>query len=506
MSEYEDVLYDDYAFVEAHPARLRAMAALFGLRHRPGPLRVLDVGCGLGGHLMPLAEQDPQGTYVGLDLSAPQIAQGRETVAKLGLQNVDLRVGDICDPPPDLGRFDVIVCHGVYSWIPEAAQAALWPLLHDHLAPNGLAYVSYNTWPGWRHRGTLREVLTRLVPPAGAATDRERIAAAREVLTVWASTLDGRASHRLAALGEEIALLDATTDAYLLYEHLAAINEPCWFTDVAEAAAGAGLRYLGDAMISSMFPSLTPETEAWIAKRAPTFEATEQAKDLLTHRLFRRSVFVHHHTVIDRQLHWRSLEGLWMAARLWEKEDAPGTFINALETEVEVTDEAVRSAIEALIAASPGALCFEAICRASLGEDAPTPARRDLGSALLQLITQGMLELRTDFPPIATSLPEHPFATALARLQAERDEPGAVNLRHERVKLGTTDKAVLRVLDGTRDRRALLEHLSHEATHGAVEIRIDDVVRRDPESIEAALDVVLDRLRRASFLVDTLRA
>jgi len=500
MGAYEDVLYDDYAFVEAHPARLRALGTLFGMRLPDAPLRVLDVGCGLGGHLIPLAEQDPDGTYVGIDLSAPQIQRGQATIQALGLTNVELRVADLRELPAELGRFDVIVCHGVYSWVPTDARVAIWSLLGRHLLPHGIGYVSYNVYPGWRHRGTVRDVLARLVPGPDQADDRERIQAAREVLDAWAGALQDRGAHRLAALAEELKLLGQTSDAYLLYEHLAPINEPQWLGDVLTAAQAFGLQYLGDADLGSMFPDLSESTRAWVSARAPTVEAAEQVNDLLVHRLFRRSLFVRDTVVLDRELHWRRLESLSLAARLTAHEEREHVWINTHGTEVDVEDAELAAAVRHLVQADPGACTFDQVIHAVLGPDAPTRERAALGRGLLQLASRSMIELRTHFPAISSQVPERPSALPLARLQAERGEDGAVNLRHERVRLGKTDRAVLRRLDGTRTRHDLIQDLRRDATDGPVEVRIDGELRTDADALGQAVDLVLDRLRRAAFL------
>jgi len=59
---------------------------------------VIDCGCGPIGALAVLAEMvGPAGRVVGVDFSEPTIQRARSVVAALGLENVELAVGDIHD-------------------------------------------------------------------------------------------------------------------------------------------------------------------------------------------------------------------------------------------------------------------------------------------------------------------------------------------------------------------------------------------------------------------------
>ena len=105
-SLYDQVFYPGHAYDQTHPDRLATLAVLYGME--PAPLagcRMLELGCEVGGNLIPMASQWPESTFIGIDLSALSIEKGRENVAALGLTNLDLRHGDIMQLPADLGRF-----------------------------------------------------------------------------------------------------------------------------------------------------------------------------------------------------------------------------------------------------------------------------------------------------------------------------------------------------------------------------------------------------------------
>ena len=119
QNTYDLVPYESNPFPQTHPDRLAVIATLLGMRPaNPAKCRVLEIGCASGGNLIPLALVYPESTFVGIDLSQVQVAEGQETVRALGLTNVDLKTMNILDFPADAGKFDFILCHGVYSWIP----------------------------------------------------------------------------------------------------------------------------------------------------------------------------------------------------------------------------------------------------------------------------------------------------------------------------------------------------------------------------------------------------
>lgn len=510
MSAYEDTLYDDFPFVTAHPAHVGAIAALFGV---PAPdldtVRMLDVGCALGGHLLPLAELHPDAEFVGIDLSTAQIAEARARADALGLSNVDLRVADLTTvDPASLGRFDVIVCHGVYAWVPREAQLALWTLIRRCLAPNGVAYVSTNVQPGWHLRGIVRGVLGRLVAPG--LPDRERVHRAKVALEAWKATLEDRKGAWSEAVLAELRSLERTSDAYLLYEHLAAINEPVWFDHLAADAAAAGLQYLGDAVASDMFRPLPESASAWVDEGGGGDPiARETLTDLLTQRMFRRSLWVHREQLLDRELFGRRLEGLQVACPLASEspvalDDAPAVFSGPAGASVTVDDPLVKAALLELASAWPGGLPFEAVCaqaRARLGGAARGADRNHIGRELLDAWSKGLCEIRTAYPAIAPVAGALPTATALARSQALRGDAGCVNLRHMRIALGHTERAVLARLDGAHDRKALAQALVADAEAGRVEVRRRGVPTTDPLVLRAVVEAVLQTLAGAGFLM-----
>ncbi len=159
-TSYDRVLYPSYTHPQTHPDRLATLATLNGLQPAPAATsRILELACGQGGNLIPLAVSYPQSHCVGIDLSQRQIELGQQVVDSLGLKNIELRTQSILDFPADSEPFDYIIAHGVYSWVPEAVRSQILKICREHLAPQGVAIVSYNTFPGWHQRRMIRDMM-----------------------------------------------------------------------------------------------------------------------------------------------------------------------------------------------------------------------------------------------------------------------------------------------------------------------------------------------------------
>src|SRR5882724_7081536 len=95
-SSYDDVPYPTQPLPQSHPNRLAGVATLFGMHPKPlAGARILELGCATGANLIPMAEQYPEATFLGIDASKRQIAAGCGAIEYLGLRNIELRQLDI---------------------------------------------------------------------------------------------------------------------------------------------------------------------------------------------------------------------------------------------------------------------------------------------------------------------------------------------------------------------------------------------------------------------------
>ena len=156
---YDEIPYANLPFAQARPSVFATVAALHGLTPPdPRSARVLELGCGAGANLAGIAAANPEATAVGVDLAASAIAEGRETAAAAGLDNLRFEVGDVLAlTAGELGEFDYVIAHGLYSWVDEPVREATLAACRSHLSAGGIAYVSYTAHPGGHLRRMLRE-------------------------------------------------------------------------------------------------------------------------------------------------------------------------------------------------------------------------------------------------------------------------------------------------------------------------------------------------------------
>ena len=160
MTLYDEVEYPSRSFSQTHPARAAAIGTLLGMTPpSPASCRVLEVGCGSGWNLIPMAAALPEARFEGFDLAQSAIESAKRDAASLGLSNLRFEHLDLMNLPADFGQFDYIIAHGFYSWVPAPVRLKLLDLCQKHLAPNGLAFVSFNAYPYARLRLMWREMM-----------------------------------------------------------------------------------------------------------------------------------------------------------------------------------------------------------------------------------------------------------------------------------------------------------------------------------------------------------
>ena len=117
--------YDEYPSTIIDAAALDKLAVLAHLNQipyaHPNNCRVLEVGCSIGGHLIPMAILHPGSFFVGLDINEKELNIAKERVQQLGLTNIELICADASSyqEKNTLLKYDYIICHGVVSWISE---------------------------------------------------------------------------------------------------------------------------------------------------------------------------------------------------------------------------------------------------------------------------------------------------------------------------------------------------------------------------------------------------
>jgi methyltransferase-like protein/ubiquinone/menaquinone biosynthesis C-methylase UbiE len=295
---YDEVDYPSYVYAQTHPDRLATIATLHGMKPAPvDDCRVLELGCGAGGNLIPMAFDLRDSKFVGVDLAGSAIAQGREMIAALSLNNISLQQVDVTTFPSELGQFDYLIAHGLFSWVPEAVRERILAICRAHLAPHGVAYISYNTYPGCRLREITRDIMR--FHTKDAQSPAEKVGQSRAVIK-WIAEAQEQEKSYATFLAEANANLKKRDDGSLYHDDLADINVPFYFHEFAQQASQHGLQFLSEAdHFERAADSLKEEAVRQLEELGrENVVAREQYLDFLKGRSFRQTLLCHHEVAL----------------------------------------------------------------------------------------------------------------------------------------------------------------------------------------------------------------
>lgn len=255
-NSYDSFLYVSKPFSSTNINNLQAKAKMYGLN--PVPLkgaRVLELGASCGGNIVPQALYYPETTFTGIDLSGVQVKHGNDIINSIGLKNVTLLEKDILDIDESFGTFDYIIVHGIWSWVPDVVKDKILSICNVNLSDNGIAYVSYNTYPGWKRLEQLRDIMLYSEKRAKDQDLLERTLYTKSVLKMVADTMniDDRSRAQSAYKINNIHNVLNSNDYYVAHEYLEAFNDPVYVSDFIERARKQGCAYIGDEVLQRSF-------------------------------------------------------------------------------------------------------------------------------------------------------------------------------------------------------------------------------------------------------------
>jgi len=521
-NSYNETPYESHAVSNTQPDRLATLATLFGLDVMPpSRARVLEIGCAAGGNLIPLAFRYPDAKFVGIDLSERQIEEGQRDAAALGLRNLEFAKKDLMDVDAALGSFDYIIAHGIYSWIPARQREKLLAICSANLSDIGVAYVSYNTLPGWRMRGAIREMMRYHV--SQFTESAQRAEQARALVGFLGAALAENTSAYAMMLREEMQVLGVFPDYHLLHEYLEDVNEPLYFHQFFECASRAGLQYLCDEEIATSVPDLLfkPEVLSTLQRISPDFVRSEQYSDFLCNRGFRRSLLVGAARSPERAFRSNRVIGLLADSHAQPGDgqvdihsSAPAHFAGEAGGMLATSSSITKAAFAVLHSYWPEAIAFDQLyaraCAAlgradTMGAAMTNPEFAMLVNDFLRAFLAGVAGLHCAPSGARNDVSECPVAFAPARYYAGRGRRKLPNARHNVVTLDDFLADLLPLLDGTRSRAALVDQLTGRLTRGNPETQQSGAILGDPEKARKfatdELPGALARLRELAFLV-----
>ena len=508
---YDQVAYVSYPYAFTQPDRLGALGSLLGMRPAPGDrCRVLEIGGASGGNLIALAERFPGSEFLGIDLSIRQTAEGRRVIEQLGLKNIRLEVGDILEIGPELGQFDYIVAHGVYSWVPPQVAEKLLSVCAARLTPQGIAYISYNVYPGWHFRAVVRDLL--LYQSRQIADPVEKVRQGRKALDFLARFAPGGDSGYRTWIRNEEARLRNWEPSQILHDEMEVNNHPCYFHEFVDRAGRAGLKYLCDAQwFAIRTDKLAPEVAGPYRELAPTALEVEQYSDFLQNARFRRSMLCRPEVELSPAPLMPPALGLYVSSRAKPKEAVdprPSAPVIFAGTNGAVTTDVVAKAIFLGLAEIwPGTVQLRELirtARARIGPAMPPLDDEQCAAEFLHALPSAEIELWMHPPVFTTGISRRPLVSPFARLQAQ-STAAVTSRRHETVRLDELTRQVAMRLDGSRDGPMLRDEMSELIASGSVIISGLAAAQMDRsrvhEVLQGAIEQSLSNLAKHALLI-----
>ena len=295
---YADLGYLSQPFPYASAPFLESYARLLGLSPAPAATaRILEIGSSYGGNLMSQALFYPQATFTGIEIAPTQVSVGKTYIDQLGITNLELLEGDVNESHHHLGTYDYIIAHGFYSWVDDETKDNFLRLCKEHLAENGILYMSYNTYPGWHKMDSVRALLEFANKDIDTLNHREKVRHGKTVasklgaLMLEYDTVKNQQTSFLQSLRQTLQ----KQDCYVGHDHLEPVNTPVYFHQCMDHMAEHGFTYLCDCDLNLSFPTVYDETlRTQLQVLAPHDPlAREQYIDFMLNTAFRKSLFTH---------------------------------------------------------------------------------------------------------------------------------------------------------------------------------------------------------------------
>ena len=479
VKAYNDVAYTSHADFATHPDHLATVATLLGLDVAPvATCRVLELACGDGTNLLPVAAALPNATFVGIDFAARPVARAKRMATDLGLANVRLLQLDLRELPADLGSFDYVIAHGLYSWVPAEVRAHVLPLIARHLAPRGVAFVSYNTLPGCHMRRAVWEMLR--FHTCQIEDKQAKVTAARSLIALVAAPVAGEDAG-VAALRAEVRHAGEGDDGALAHDDISEPNDPVYFHEFMADASRAGLAFLAEALLGKMMGAgIAPEVRQALGPVDRLIR--EQYLDFIFFRRFRETLLCHANALSRFVVQPHRALGMHAYATL----DLRRAAAEPTPTAGMAAD--VAALTSHLLAQWPNSIPVGELAEwrnRMLPANAGQP-HQPIEKLLAELYVASLVGLRTTPVNAVVTPGEFPVAFAAARW-ISREQEVVPTLYHEPIRL--TDAAVRKLvglLDGTRTRDDLIAAMAD--------------IFSGPNG-RAHLDSSLNRLAREALLV-----
>jgi len=518
ITNYDELPYFCMARPQTHPIRLASILYLLGIKAPAvNQCRVLELGCGDGTNLCSMAIGFPDSSFVGYDLSIEQINIGKSRLETLNLPNVALYQADIMRLDKELGLFDYIIVHGVYSWVSETVQNKILSLCENHLTDNGAAYISYNTRPGWNLRIIIRDMLLYHTRELSSISDKLM------QMKSWLQFVEQYVGNKIAKMSptqsdyayyrylkNELPEFIELPDSYLFHEFLEENNSPVYFYQFIEKTTQHHLTYAGDANIKLMFREFQSPEMLKMFGELDTI-AKEQYLDFLENRQFRMSILCKEDIKTQPDLSEEQLEQFYFtgsaAIRSKEFNLMEGKSVEFENAEVVFVEQSMigKAALVCLSKHYPETVSFDDLYHAinvliSQSGYSQSIDKKELIRILLHFAVKGLIEVLPYPLPITLEAGDYPQVSPLIRLELAEKKNAVTSLRQDTIILNNLILThFMPYLDGLHSRNDLIDILQRWATEGKI-TPPQPAVQPTRELLEQLLDNLLQAIGKMGYL------
>lgn len=511
---YDDVPYYSAPIAITRPEAMEAVVTLRGGKAVPiSTARILELGCASGGNLIPLATRFPESQCIGIDISGKQIRDGQQLVEKCGgLPNLQLRHASITDIDASWGEFDYIICHGVFSWVPDEVRTAILRVCRDNLSPNGIAMLSFNAYPGWKAREIIRGAMQWA---ARSETDpAKRLAKARAAIAAMDQHKGDNALLGIA-IGETRQALAHFDVGYVMHEFLEHDNVPFYLADFVELIRNYDLEFAGDTAIATLFTENYPESVqgALKANIAESPLDQQQLLDFLVSRSFRQAVLVRAGAQLSDQI--GQLDGRYYQGSFRTSVDSAGKPLVGSLTDrdglrYDTQHPVFVTVADVLSHAFPASVGFDELVRVMEAKTDATPAevKQAVAHTLRMMVSKGSVASLAEPSLAARKVSDKPKVPEFERRHIESqflanpnsDRFMAWSLLHIELRLDTFGAWLASQLDGTRDVQALID-AAMAAIKAGLPIVPKHVGNVTPEMLAQTIPLVTENLRANGLIM-----
>lgn len=469
---YNDIPYPSFTFLQTHPDRLATLATLYGMTPaKVENCRVLELGCGDGSNLNAMAYTVPTSKFVGIDLSRKHIDDAKSAAKEIGLENTEFYELDVLKVNVEtFGKFDYIIAHGLFSWVPEVVREGVLQIYRQMLNEDGIGYISYNVFPGCHLREITRNIMVFHVKEI--SEPHKQVEESLRFIDFMRKNLKPDSLYQ-RIINEEFLSFGGRTAEGLFHDDLSSVNQPFYFSDFIDQAGKYDLQFLAESeFFSSHQKHHSPNIQEILASFGDDVLKIEQYMDFFKARRFRQTLLCHKDISINREILPAIIRKFSISSQLKSISKNPNLepktieeFTTHSDSTFKIDHALTKAALVFLSRIWSKSIPFADLiseAKKLFGDGKVSFSENDVEITtivLLQLFEAGFINLHVFAPQFVTKVSNKPLASSFARFQAKTGNratsiPGTLFSLDDKLL-----SKLLIMLDGENDKKSILTRL-----------------------------------------------